>query len=316
MNIAYLILAHNQPKQLVRLIERLHQPGVYFFVHLDKKSKDYAILADQLAPYPQVRLISTQDINWMGFNMVKATIDLLNLATTSGIHFKYYVLLSGQDYPIKSNAFINDFFEKNETDFMSYNALNHFPRSFADKVRYYHNYDFPYTNPRHQKKIPALVYLYFGIQKRLKKFLPKRRFYRDMVPYFGSQWFALTHHTVSYILSFIKENPGYLKFMRHTEGPDETFFPTIVMNSPRQSNLYDYEKYQQWLKTRKEHDLFEQSYSSLRYMDWSERGKPKPAILDTTYFDILASNKNLFARKFDESLSADLLAQIDKQLLR
>lgn len=317
MNTAYLLLVHNQPSQLVRLIDRLNQPQAYFFIHIDSKSPDKNAILTSLGGYSNVKAISVYDVNWMGFNMVKSTIDLLELAFASGIGFKYYVLMSGQDYPIKGNSYISNFFETHNTDFISFAKIADSPDNYKNKVRYFHYYDFPYTNPRNRKKIPFMVYLYYGIHKRFRKFMPRRRFYNGMEPYFGSQWFALTHNTVKYVLDFIKDNKGYLDFMKYTEGPDETFFHTIVLNSPRRTNVHGYEKFEQWNKVKKPGEYFVQEYSSLRYMDWSDRGRnvPKPAVLDSSYYDVLRNSSDLFARKVDEKISAALMDRIDNELL-
>jgi hypothetical protein len=317
MNIAYLVLAHNQPLQLLRLIDRLDQPSAWFYIHIDIKSVDKEAIKVQFSGRKNVKVISSHDVNWMGFNMVRSTIDLLQLAHSSGIDFKYYVLMSGQDYPIKSNEYINNFFSTHNEDFISFARINDSPEKYKNKVRYYHYYDLAYSNPRNKKKIPLLVYLYYGIHKRVMKYMPKRRFYKNMEPYFGSQWFAITAATVKYVLDFIIVNRGYLRFMKYTEGPDETFFHTIILNSERKSNVYDYDRFAEWHKKKGEGEHFIQEYSSLRYMDWSNRGKdkPKPAILDNTYYDILAESPDLFARKVDEKESAELMDRIDNNLL-
>ncbi len=318
MNIAYLILAHNQPQQLARLVGRLNQPNVWFFIHIDKKSKDKESIATALFGYGNVKIISEYDVNWMGFNMVRSTIELMRLACASGVDFKYFVLMSGQDYPIKSNSYINKFFGERDNDFISFAKINDSPDNYKNKVRYFHYYDFAYSNPRNRKKIPLLVYLYYGIHKHVMKHVPKRRFYKNFEPYFGSQWFALTVGTVKYILDFISTNRAYLRFMKYTEGPDETFFQTIILNSERRENVYGYDRFVQWDKIKKIGEHFTQGYSSLRYMDWSDRGPnmPKPAILDSGYFETLVDSPDLFARKVDENASADLLDKIDRKLLK
>jgi hypothetical protein len=317
MKIAYLVLAHNQPLQLVRLIDRLNQPNAWFYVHIDKKSDEKETIIELLTAYSTVKIISDHDVYWMGFNMVRSTLDLMQLAVSSGIDFKYFVLLSGQDYPIKGNGYINNFFNAHSEDFISFAKINDSPDQYKNKVRYFHYYDNPYSNPRSKKKIPLLVYLYYGIHNRFMKFAPQRRFYKNYEPYFGSQWFALTGATVKYILDFIKKNKGYFKFMKYTEGPDETFFHTIILNSERRANVYGYSKYLEWAKTKKDNGHFIQEYSSLRYMDWSDRGKdkPKPAILDNSYYETLEESTDLSARKVDEKISADLMDKIDKYLL-
>ena len=40
MRIAYVILAHKYPEQLVRLISQLNTNDVSFFLHIDKKADD------------------------------------------------------------------------------------------------------------------------------------------------------------------------------------------------------------------------------------------------------------------------------------
>ncbi|MCD6013614.1 MAG: hypothetical protein K0Q79_3476 [Flavipsychrobacter sp.] len=312
-----MILAHNQPQQLLRLIDRLDQSNAWFYIHIDTKSTDKEAIKAQFSGRKNVIIISNHDVNWMGFNMVRSTIDLLRLAYSSGLGFKYYVLLSGQDYPIKSNEFINNFFSTHNEDFISFARINDSPDNYKNKVRYYHYYDFAFSNPRNRKKIPWLVYLYYGIHKRVMKYMPKRRFYKNMEPYFGSQWFAITAETAMCVLDFITMNRGYLRFMKYTEGPDETFFHTIILNSERKSNVYDYNRFAEWNKTRKDGEHFKQEYSSLRYMDWSDRGKdkPKPAILDDSYYEVLAASPDLFARKVDEKISARLMERIDHNLL-
>ena len=315
MNIAYMILAHNQPLQLKRLIERLNQPNVMFFVHIDKKTKNIAYFRSLLEGFKNVVIISTCDVNWMGYTTIDAELDLMKVAFNAEMKFKYFVLMSGQDYPIKDNQYINNFFDTYNNDFISYTDMNLISDAFRNKIRQYHFRDIPFINPRNPKKIPPLVYLYFGLHRRVMKYLPARTFYNNMKPYFGSQWFALTHDTIGYILDYVANNPGYVKSMRYTDGPDEMFFHTIVLNSPRKSNVYDYDRYLEWQKTSKEKDLFTAGYTSLRYMDWSERAKTKPAVLDISYYHDLLESKDLFGRKFDEVSSAELMDKLDKHVL-
>src|ERR1035437_876794 len=120
MNIAYLILAHNQPLLLKRLIDRLNQPNVRFYVHIDKKTKNIDFFKTTLSGYSNVTIISTREVNWMGYTTIDAELDMMKVAYQSGIKFKYYVLMSGQDYPIKGNNYINNFFNTYNNDFISY----------------------------------------------------------------------------------------------------------------------------------------------------------------------------------------------------
>jgi hypothetical protein len=66
---------------------------------------------------------------------------------------------------------------------------------------------------------------------------------------------------------------------------------------------------------RKEDEIFIPGYSSLRYMDWSGKSGSKPAVLDMSYYETLAESDDLFARKFDEQSSAELMDKLDKTIL-
>lgn len=315
MNTAYLILAHNQPNQLERLLSRLNQPGVYFYIHIDRKSKDLDALLALKTKFINATILSVNNVNWMGYYMVDSTLRLMQLAVDSQISFKYIVLMSGQDYPIRSNTYINDFYTKHNTDFIYFDNVSLMPANFGIKVNYYHYMDVEAINPRNPKRNKLLTYLYFGLHKRFRQYFPKRKFYKGMQPFFGSQWFALRLDTIKYILEYVKQNPGYVSYMKNTEGPDELFFQTIILNSERRTNVYGYNNYLEYLKTRKPTDQFSPGYSSLRYMDWGAHLKSKPAVLDLSYYDTLKTEDYLYARKVDEKTSAQLLDKIDATLL-
>jgi hypothetical protein len=107
--IAYLIVAHKNVQQLELLVESLSYDHNSVLIHIDKKSglmKGPHL--DCLKRMRNVTIISDYNIHWGSFNIVKATLRLLNIAYSEGRH-DYYILLSGQDLPIKSNEFIENF---------------------------------------------------------------------------------------------------------------------------------------------------------------------------------------------------------------
>ena len=318
MNIAYLIIAWNKPHQLKRLVDRLTQANVHCYIHIDKKNTDFKAFSDIFQQYSNVTLVSEYKVYWGGFSQVNTAQYLLRLAAASAMEFKYYVFLSGQDYPIKTNDYINDFFERNSCDFLSYNRIEDMAESFTNKYRYYHFLDFKYVNPKDPRRNKLLYYLFYGFYRRFGKFIPHRSFYKDFTPYFGSDWLVLHRDSVKFILDFVEKNKDYSTFMKYVEIPSELFIHNILLNSERRTNLCDYDKFTEWLKTRKPGELFNQSFSSLRYMDWSERGKEftKPAILDVSYFETIKNDPNLFARKMDDKLSDELLDRIDAEILK
>ncbi len=60
------------------------------------------------------------------------------------------------------------------------------------------------------------------------------------------------------------------------------------------------------------HPFVLKAQSDYNYADWNTKGVSLPKILDSSDFDILQNSDKLFARKFDEFASKDLLQKITK----
>ena len=113
ITIAYLISAYKDEKQLLRLITSLDE-NAYFFIHIDKKSSFSPSFYLQLKSKNNIFLTPRRFyVNWGSFAQVLYQKELLELALSCGIKFNRLVCLSGQDYPIWSNAKIRKEFEEN-----------------------------------------------------------------------------------------------------------------------------------------------------------------------------------------------------------
>jgi hypothetical protein len=316
MNIAYCLIVWNKPELLQRIVDRLNQPNVHFYIHVDTKSTHLDQFKAIFKNYETVTILSVYTVYWGGISQVKTHLHMLQLAASSKYDFKYFVLLSGQDYPIKTNAYINDFFANSHCDFLSYNRIEDLSVKYKLKYAHLHFLEFKYLNPKDPHLNKTLYYLYHGLYRRLVNYLPQRAFYKNYIPYFGSTWTALTQATVKYVLQFVENHPDYMRYMSRVEFPSEMFIHNILLNSERKSNVCDYEVFIEWLKNKKQGEKFEPSYSSLKFMDWSDRGKAsKPAVLDISYFDEIKADMNLFARKVDDKISLELLNRIDAEIL-
>ena len=126
MKIAYIISAYKYPEQLIRLISRLNSETNNFFVHVDKKtdSKIYYQVADSLRHFSNVYFLERHKCYWGDFSHVNATIKGIEEIFSRSIPFDYVFLLTGQDYPIKSNSQIEKFLIENQRkSFMEYFPL-------------------------------------------------------------------------------------------------------------------------------------------------------------------------------------------------
>ncbi|WP_406869387.1 beta-1,6-N-acetylglucosaminyltransferase [Paraburkholderia fungorum] len=299
MRIAYLLLAHDNPAHLVRLVNRLRSDGTYFFVHVDKKA-DFRNFFDALGS--TVKFCSTRhDCAWGDISLVDATLTLLYAALKENVEFDYFVLLSGSCYPIQPREYIENFFDLN------------FGKEFIEA--------FPLPNVEFGKPISRVSRFWFKKNRpflyfkwRLQEIFHLLPIFRDYErgllgarPMTGSQWWALSKNAVKYVLEFLRANPKFYEFCMYVDCPDELVFQTILWNSPFMPNMSHSLTYTHWLK-----------------------GKGGPEILDAVHLAALGSpivldsmrnncpgekREVLFARKFSAN-NESLLDDVDRLVER
>ena len=322
MKLAYLIMAHQQPDQLRRLVRALDCESTAFFVHIDAQSA-LQPFQDAIAQQPNIHFLQDRvTIRWMGFSLVEATLRLLQAAMRDG--FDYCVLLSGADYPIKSNAQLVSFYENAKEEYIAFWQLADRP-SWMHKVLYYYPTDLIPIRPWSTNT--DTVYwrrLFWGRFFQYRRYMPKRKFIEGMVPYGGPDWWSLSYGCVQYILRFVADNPGYKRFYRFTASPGEMFFQTIILNSGFAKRVHNHESYLNWSAQRlasgatADGEMLPDDSFNFRYVDWSgevTKERETPAILDERDWNQLAASDSHFARKLDPSRSSRLLDRIDRDLL-
>ena len=111
MKIAYLTIAHGNPKHLARLVAALSSSRADFFLHIDLKSDilPFAAIEGQAIRFSDTRI----SVYWEDYSIVEATLILLRSAFDSAKTFDRIVLLSGADFPVRTSAYIEEFFELN-----------------------------------------------------------------------------------------------------------------------------------------------------------------------------------------------------------
>jgi len=276
MRLAFLILAHKNPEQLHQLLSRLAHPLVDCYVHLDAKAdlQDYWPCT-QLS---QVYFIPSRvKVNWAGFSLVRATLNLLEVALNSRRRYVNISLLSGLDYPLRPMQEIFDFFTvhhgKEFMDIMPEQEV----QATISKLDQYHFEDFHFKGK------------YF-MTRWVNRLMPVRKLPLGYKHFGGSQWWSLSEECARYCLNFINSHPALLSYYKYTWGADEFIFHTIIMNHP------------EW-RQKVTHD-------NLRYIDWSEK-KPSPKTFTHADLPNLLGSGKLFARKFDTTLTPDILQQAD-----
>lgn len=207
MKIAYLVLAHKAPEQIIRLINRLNYKDTYFFIHIDKNASDsvYRPVYKEFKKCKNVFFIKRIKCAWADFSLVQATINGIKEVLNSGIDINYTILLSGQDYPIKTNEYIKTFLENKKGSCYIYNFSMPKPGWHNGLI---HNIPKEYTLSSEIENL-----------------------------YGGSQWWGLTKECLEYIIDFIDKNKGYVDYCKKMFVPDEIFFHSIIMNSRYKDNV-------------------------------------------------------------------------------
>lgn len=121
----FLIICHKSEAQVCELIKvLLEQKNNHCIVFCDLNFSIRSTLKEQSIPRDRIQIIhSNFKIEWGKFSMVHVSLILLEKAYNSRHNFKYFHLISGQDFPIKSIREINNFFRNNDRIYLDYFKL-------------------------------------------------------------------------------------------------------------------------------------------------------------------------------------------------
>jgi hypothetical protein len=286
--VAVLVLCHAQPELIGKLVSSFDAECFDFFIHVDKKSDlgQDMVAGENVHLLPEGRRV---DVKWGCISVVDATLALLREAVKKEDYF-YYWLVSGQDLLIKKSRDLYDFLVRNgNQNYLTLFAEERAP-FFRKRVEIYY---FAWMASRHLvcKIIRNMVVALSGGKYRTFRVF-RRRYCRGRDFFFGHQWFCFSGEMVAHLFRFLADQPAYHEFMRHSFVPDETYFATILLNSPLAS-------------TRKD---------GLTYVDWSANGKRHPKTLDENDLPALLNAPCFAARKFALPDSKKLIAELENRL--
>ena len=283
---AYMIIAHNQFELLEKLIKALDDERNDIFVHIDAKVKNFDFdRIKALTKYSRVVFTPERvNITWGDFSQVKCEMLLLKTAVENENKdkpYSYFHLLSGVDLPIKTNDYIQKFFEENNgKEFIHFTSED--TAVAESRIRYYHFF---------RKKRNALYKILAQIVLRIQKvFKVNRLKASDTKAQKGCNWFSITGDFAHYVYNHLSE---YERIFKYSYCADEVFIQTVFINSPFAENLF--------LNDINNH------YACVRHIDWN-RGNPY--VFRSEDYDELMNSKCLFARKFDLSVDSEIIDRI------
>jgi len=220
--IAYLILVHRYPGQFKRLFRAIWHPANYYLIHVDKRSGVglQTEIQDFLSSFANTSLLKSQSILWGGYSMVDAELRGIEELLKISSEWEFFINLSAQDFPLKSQTHIQDFLSRNiGKDFIK---VANQRKIRPDTLSRIENYCIEFS-------------------KRILRTPIKRPYLRGVTPYIGNQWMILSRKFCEYIC-YTPEVKRFKRFYRHTFIPDEGFFQTVIMNTNYKGTIVNDDK--------------------------------------------------------------------------
>lgn len=284
MRLAALILAHQYPAQVAKLVTALTNKDIDVYMHVDARAEEVFLkLKEILAHDKKVYFVAKRyKVDWGSFNQVRATLELMKAAEKE--NYDHYSLLSGQDLPIKPIDSFKTFLEENkEKEFIHWYKLPHFENhgkeGGMDRMELY------WLNVNSTYKYLAAKTT--DIIQKAQRVFGKRKLKFEL--YSGSQWFTLSGKAVKYCLEYIQKDPAFFRRFKYTRCADEIFFQTLLLNSPLRDQVVN---------------------ENLRYIDWLS-GPEFPKVLRKEDFEKLKNAPTkFFGRKFDEQIDAEVIKKL------
>lgn len=291
---AYLIMAHNQIELLKRLIECLDHERTDIFIHIDKKSKIEAVELKHCVRKSSLYFTDRVKVTWGGASQIWAELLLLEKAANIG-KYDYYHLITGVDFPLKTQDQILRFFDQhNGVEFISCTRCT---EDDMKRVKYYYWFQDTFgetTIGRFARKLTMEIEKLFRVQRN-----------SDIKEWgIGSAYFDITDDFARYVIC----NKNYIKrHFRFTRCADEMFLQTVFLNSKfrKQKQLF--------VSNLKNHEYIQQKYLDVvRAIDWV-RGRPY--VYKASDLEMLEKSECCFARKFDYESAPEIIDVLYKRIL-
>jgi hypothetical protein len=213
-------MAHDNAEATIRFIEAVDEPTTQFIVHIDGKYEDtylkvkeYANNRDRVVVLDHPNRVR---VNWGGFSMVNATIQMLNYIEDNDINFTHFIHMASTAYPIASNRRIRNTIAAYPVDANFLHIILRPNRPSNDIWNYFVECD------DRLHRIHRMHVIYDE--------------YNGADFYTSSQWFIISKAFASFLAHPDKREPDsflrqYWDYIQHVVVADESFFGTVLRNT-------------------------------------------------------------------------------------
>lgn len=310
---AFMIIAHKNIDQVIRLVRILEDDEIDFYIHLDKKWKlNDADIERLKAASRHVTVVNKRISGFLDtWSLCEITIELIKSALRTEKDYSYFALLSGQDYPIKSIEDIKNTFEQRYpkplidcTPMVKDNWIY----SGFKWIRFHGYYRMVERIAKSRKARKLLLLPAYAVQFVVTYIAGspyKRLMKADCALYGGSAWWILPREIVELCVAEVESNTEIVKAFKLKNTPEETFFQTMTMRSSLSSLVDINEPY----------EVLQNCMTYAYFFDDTHEPTGHPYILTEDNFEMLRNRRELFARKFEMNESLSLMDRIDREIL-
>ncbi|HEX2233045.1 MAG TPA: hypothetical protein VHG69_06730 [Thermoleophilaceae bacterium] len=292
MKVAYLVVSHVNPRQVLRLARALGEgDGSEVVVRHDQRRSR---LDDAAVEEAGARLMRDGlDVEWGDWSYLRMLLGALQHIAAE-LDPDWVLVLSGQDYPLRPIGEIEDRLASSPHD--AYVGAcweldtERFPR--GREAEFFLRYAYLHLRAPGLSAFPARVRRLAYYRDRPRRLGIRRLrlpFRDDLHCWVSSDWPALSRRAMEAVLRTAREERRLMRHYRRTVAPSESFFATALMNDPG---------------LRVSHD-------DRRYVRF-QPGAPSPDVLTIADLDELKASGAHFARKFDAALDDRVLDGLDE----
>ncbi|KAM4663788.1 LOW QUALITY PROTEIN: xylosyltransferase 2 [Discoglossus pictus] len=289
--VVYMLVVHGRAvRQLKRLIKAIYHQDHFYYIHVDQRSnhlhREVVLLSQH---YDNIRVTPWRMITiWGGASLLTMYLRSMNdLMEMTDWHWDFFINLSATDYPTRTNEELVLFLSK-------YRDKNFLKSHGRDNARFI--------------KKQGLDRLFHECDSHMWR-LGERRIPEGIVLDGGSDWFALTRNFVEYV-TYTKDPlvSELRRFYTYTLLPAESFFHTVLENSPACDSLVDNN-----LRVTNWNRKLGCRCQYKHIVDWCGCSPNDFKPQDVVRLQQL-SRPTFFARKFESSVNQEVLDILDAHL--
>lgn len=313
----FMIMCHKNALQVLRLAKTCISEQSVVIVHADSEmsKEDFALLNDFAKSNSQFFLTETRLHGELDKeSLVHIVMEMIRTAKDceekNGLKHRYYCLISGQDYLIKSLPYItNELTESYPKPFINCSLYDKNRwmykkfrwNTFTNKLRV--KVDIIFRNKRNPIRTFIMVFL-LGLTKLMHGVLPS--IYHQIKKqgaevYCGSAWWILPDIAIDYIYDEYKKETKLVRLILQSITPEESFFQIMAMCSPV-NNLIE-------VNTKPVIDPNCKTWSY--FSDDDKPASAHPYTFTVNEYEKLTQSDKWIARKFDTSVDEKILDMID-----